>query len=230
MSECGRSSGELRLDRNSTTTSRAARLTSTIGLSWEWPRNKLSRSIEAPRSWSRQRDSSSNMLVLVIAWIRASASLRCRSSGMVPATARAWPSSVALRARSVRASRAASVASASLRYRSSGMAPPRPGPARQRRIFRDSVGQPLREPGQLLPLIEAIPPVPGRRGRRPPPGQGVRRPGLWPRHVPCPGGGRRGSVWSSSAAVSHTARGRASTGMWGQAIALLHWFRRLRLR
>ena len=77
---------------------------------------------------------------------------------MVPATVGTWPSSVALRARSVRASRAAS---ASHRCGSSGVVPPRPGPAR---TAQDLQGQ-RRPPGQLLPLIEADPPVRGRRGR-----------------------------------------------------------------
>ena len=45
---------------------------------------------------------------------------------------------------------------------------------------------------QLMPLIEAIPPVRGRRGPpAPPPGEGLRRPRLRPRQVPQAGPGCR---------------------------------------
>ena len=83
---------------------------------------------------------------------------------------------------------------------------------------------------QLMPLIEAIPPVRGRRGAAPPPGEGLRRPRLRPRQVPQAGPGCR-----------HHARDRPPQhGTWlgpgrapmggGTDGRAADWFRRLRVR
>jgi hypothetical protein len=84
---------------------------------------------------------------------------------------------------------------------------------------------------QLLPLIEAIPRVPRRPWPTPPAaGQGARRPRLRPRQY-------RALVQAKGIRPVITHRGVPHGSGLGeyryvveQAIALLHWFRRLRIR
>ena len=127
---------------------------------------------------------------------------------------------------------------------------PRPGPARstgartgsKHHVITDGGGIPLavtltggnrNDITQLIPLIDAIPAGP----RAAPPGpprarEGIRRPRLRPRQIPGPGQGQGASARSSPAAAPPgTARAWASYRyVVEQAIALLHWFRRLRIR
>ena len=84
---------------------------------------------------------------------------------------------------------------------------------------------------QLLPLIHAVPPIRGKRGRP------RRRPGVlyadrgYDHDISRPRSATWASARSSPAAAPSTAAAWARTaGSWKAAFALLHWFRRLHIR